>query len=720
MPLESPADAQQATVSEGERATMTTPRTFRVGVDVGGTFTDLVGLDAAGRLYTRKVPSTPADYSQAIRAGLQALLADMGVDGAALRELIHGATVAGNAILEHKGAATGLITTKGFRDVLEIRRLRMPRLYDMHWQKPPPLVERYRRLEVDERITCRGEILRPLRPEDSRAAIETLLERGVESIAVCLIHAYANPVHERLIAQQIRERAPHVAVSISSEVQPEIKEYERTSTTVINAYVQPVVERYLRGLEACLADLGVDAPLLIMQSSGGVMTAATARQRPIHMIESGPVAGVMGALHLGNAIGERHLITFDMGGTTAKASIIEDGQLTRSPEYEVGGGINVGHRLLKGGGYLLRVPAIDVAEVGAGGGSIAWLDKGGALQVGPHSAGALPGPACYGLGNAEPTVTDANLVLGYLNPDYLVGGALRLDADRAHAAIAEKIAAPLGLERVEAAYGIHVIANAAMMRALRAVSIERGRDPRRFALLAFGGNGPVHGVDLARGLGVARVIVPPVPGLFSALGLLFAEVEHHYLQTFVANCRDVDAARLQEIFARLEREALQTLAAEGYAADRVAVRRFADVRYLRQNSELTIPVGDGPLTPQHLRQLEADFAAEHDRTYGYRSPQETVQIVNLRLVARGLDAGRVPARLQLGEPSDLARPPAPRRVYFGPQVGWRDTPVVRRSDLAGTAQPGPLIVEEYDATTVVPPGCSACLDDWGNLVIALG
>jgi len=440
------------------------------------------------------------------------------------------------------------------------------------------------------------------------------------------------------------------------------------------------------------------------------------------MIESGPVAGVMGALHLGHQIGERNLITFDMGGTTAKASIIEDGELTRSPEYEVGGGINIGHRLLKGGGYLLRVPAIDVAEVGAGGGSIAWLDKGGALQVGPRSAGAMPGPVCYGLGGTAPTVTDANVVLGYVNPAYLIGGGLRLDADKSHAAIDAQIARPLGLERVTAAHGIHVIANAAMIRALRAVSIERGRDPRQFALIAFGGNGPVHGVDLARSLGVARMIVPPVPGLFSSLGLLFAGVEHHYLQTFVAKIREVEPASLDEVFSRLERGALATLASEGYPRERVEVRRFVDVRYLGQNSELTIPLYAGPITSQRLQQLEEDFAAEHEKTYGYRSPREMVQIVNVRVVARGLDTvSRVPTRLIAGVDSGLDSAPAatPRKVYFGPQDGWIETPVVRRGELAGGRQQGALIVEEYDATTVVPPRCSAMLDEWGNIVIEI-
>lgn len=697
-------------------------QSYRVGIDVGGTFTDIVFLGDDGTIFTKKVPSTPEDYSRAIVAGLQEVFAEREFGGAAVEEAIHGATVATNAIIEHKGAKTGLITTKGFRDVLEIRRLRMPRLYDMDWEKPPPLVERYLRREVSERINYRGEVIRPLDVAEAHAAVQRLLSYGVESIAVCFINAYANPEHEQKVAAIIQAQSPNMCFCLSSDILPEVKEYERTSTTVINAYVRPVVEGYLKSLEEALLAIGIRAPLLIMQSNGGVMMAAAARERPIHIIESGPAAGVMGSLHLGQRIGYENLITFDMGGTTAKASIVENGELTRSSEYEVGGGIHIGHRLLKGGGYLLRVPAIDLAEVGAGGGSIAWIDQGRSLQVGPRSAGAVPGPVCYDAGGQEPTVTDANVVLGYLNPDYLVGGSLRLNASKAYRAIEEGIAQPLGLGTAEAAYGIHVIANANMIRAVRNVSTERGRDPRDFTLFAFGGSGPVHAADMARRLEIAKVLVPPAPGLFSSFGLLFSEVEHHFVHTYWRDIGELDLADLNRRLAGLEEDGRATLRAEGYPDHQVEIRRFGDMRYAGQNFELTIPAPARQITPQDLDLLKESFAQEHQRTYGYRSDEERVQIVNLRLTARGISPqSRVPGQIRLGK-DGAGGPGAPhqRRAYFGPEHRWRDTPVVGRQDLAGGLHAGPLIVEEYDATTVVAPGCRASLDQWGNIAIEIG
>src|SRR5687767_2684513 len=424
---------------------------WRIGIDIGGTFTDIVVLGERGELVTAKVPSTPANYGDAIVAGLRALFAD-GVDPAQVGELIHGTTIATNTILEKKGARTGLLTTEGFRDVLEIRRLRMPRLYDLGYEKPPVLVERDRRLEVRERIDHRGEVVRPLDEAQAAAAIDALLATGVESVAVCLINAYASGRHEQRMKSLLRERAPALPVALSSEVLPEIREYERTSTTVVNAYVLPVVERYLRALEGSLRALGVRAPLLVMQSNGGTMGADAAVALPTHIIESGPAAGVVGARELAKALGLRDVLTFDMGGTTAKASIIEGGDVSRVPEMDVGAGINLGGRLLKGGGYHVRVPAIDIAEVGAGGGSLVWIDAGGGLRVGPESAGAVPGPVCYGTGGTVPTVTDANVVLGFLNPDHLVGGALRLDHEKAARALTDAIARPLGLEAAAAAW----------------------------------------------------------------------------------------------------------------------------------------------------------------------------------------------------------------------------------------------------------------------------
>lgn len=697
---------------------MATQPHYRVGVDVGGTFTDIVVLGDDGHIATHKIASTVDDYSRAIQEGVQAALHKAGVTAAAVHELVHGATVASNTVLEYKGARTALLTTAGFRDVLEIRRLRMPRLYDMRWEKPPPLVERAWRLEVPERLNAQGEVVRPLDEAAARHAIRTLCDAGVEAIAVCLLHAYANPLHEQRLAALLHDLAPHIAVSLSSEVQPEIKEYERTSTTVIDAYIKPVVQRYLQAMATSLRQIGIRAPLLIMQSNGGVLTGQAAQHKPIHLIESGPVAGIIGCLHMGQRLGYRHVITFDMGGTTAKASMIEEGRLSRSHEYEVGAGLNIGHRLLKGGGYVLRVPGIDVAEVGAGGGSIAWVDKGGALQVGPRSAGAMPGPACYNQGGTSPTVTDANVVLGYLNPSYLVGGALALDVTCAERAIADAIASPLGLELLEAAYGIRTIATANMIRAVRAVSIERGRDARHFTLFAFGGNGPGFAVDMARALHIRRVVVPPAAGLFSAFGLLFSDLEHHYVRTMIRRLTQLAPEELHRQWQQLAAEGVAALAAEGYAAERVVLQYAADLRYAGQNSELTIAVADAQATLATLTQLREDFGQEHERTYGYRSDAEPVELVNVRLTARGLSAfARVPERLVIPQSAPVTA--TTRQVYFGPHIGHIPTPICGRQALAGSAVEGPLILEEYDATTVVPPGCQVQLDHWGNLVMTI-
>ena len=689
---------------------------IRVGIDVGGTFTDIVFLSADGTVRTRKILSSPDDYSRTIRQGLQEILREGGVTAGDVAEVMHGTTVATNAILEGKGARTGLITTRGFRDVLEIRRMRTNRLYDITWDKPAPLVRRRWRREATERVDHRGEVLVPLDVDDAREAVRRLVAEGVTSVAVCFLHAYANPTHELQVEALIREIAPELSVSVSSRVLPEIKEYERTSTTVINAYIRPVVDRYLAALQSHLRELAIEAPLLVMQSNGGLMPAATARTTPIHIIESGPAAGVTGALEVSRRLGLPNVITLDIGGTTAKTSLIEDGQLTRSAEYEVGGGMSIGHRLLKGGGYLLRVPAVDIAEVGAGGGSIAWIDKGGSLQVGPQSAGAEPGPACYDHGGEEPTLTDANVVLGYLNPHVLAGGTLRVDAERARVAVETRVAGPLGLDVVDAAWAIHRLADASMVRALRAVSTERGRDPRNFVLFAFGGKGPVHALGIAAALGIGRVVIPPAPGLFSSLALLFSEVEHHFVQTHFQREGEDDGARLEKALAHLEDQGRAALESEGYRGAHARLERFADVRYAGQNSELTIPLPSGPLTAAPLAALREAFAVEHQKTYGYRSDGEPVQIVGLRLVARGLSAeARVPARLRRGAPA--AAESAARPAYFGPQDGWRETPVIARPMLTSRAAEGPLIIEEYDATTVVPPGWRATLDGSGNVVI---
>ena len=552
---------------------------FRVGVDIGGTFTDIVLLAEDGSTRTRKVSSSVDDYARAIAEGLARLFEEEGIGGDDIEEIRHGTTVASNAILEHKGARTGLITTKGFRDILEIRNLRMPRMYDIAWTKPPPLVPRHLRVPVDERIGARGEIVRPLDPAETERAVRRLLDQGVEALAVCLLNCFANPVHEQMIKEAALRLAPDLTVSISSEVLPEIKEYERTSSTVINAYLTPIVGRYLVRLERDLSARGVQAPLLIMQSNGGLMSAAAAAQKPMHIVESGPAAGVVGAQVLGRAAGIDHLISFDMGGTTAKAGIIERGEFSRALEYQVGGGIMTGSRLLTGAGYLLKVPAIDLAEVRAGGGSLVRIDAGGSMIVGPDSAGAVPGPVCCDSGGTEPTVTDASLILGHLNAEFLVGGALRLNAERARHVFGERVARPLGLSLEHAAYGAQRIASANMMRAIRAVSIERSRDARDYTLCAFGGNGPVFACTMAKELGMRRVLVPPSPGLFSAFGLLYAEVEHHYGRSFRRLLRSLDLDHLNVAWDAMEQEARAELEAEGFAGDRIAIRRLASLHY---------------------------------------------------------------------------------------------------------------------------------------------
>jgi N-methylhydantoinase A len=480
----------------------------------------------------------------------------------------------------------------------------------------------------------------------------------------------------------------------------------------------PIVRRYLATLRAGLDSIGARAPLLIMQSNGGLMTDAAAAATPMHIIESGPAAGVVGAQALARHAGLARLITFDMGGTTAKASIVEDGVVHRAGEYQVGGGIMAGSRLLTGAGYLIRVPAIDLAEVGAGGGSLVWLDAGGALQVGPRSAGAFPGPLCYDLGGTEPTVTDANVILGYLNPTALAGGAVKLNAARSREVFEERIARPLGLSLEDAAHGAHLIAASNMMRAIRAVSSERGRDPREFALFAFGGNGPLFAAGMARALEITRVIVPPAPGLFSAFGLLYSDVEHHYVRTWRRRARGLDPGALEQMLARMEAEAREQLAADGFSGEAARVTRSADCRYAGQSFELTVPIPGGPLGAGALAELEEAFGREHERTYGHRADvDEPVEIVTLRVVGQGLsERPRVPRRVEIDRGSGAAG--TGRRVYFGRRVGWLDTPILARGDLA-EARSGPAIVEEYDATCVIPPGARAVLDGWGNIAMTI-
>ncbi len=690
----------------------------QLGIDVGGTFTDLVVIDREGAVGTLKVLSSPDDFSRSILDGVRRLSDAGAVDPAAIERLVHAFTVATNALLTHTGAKVGLITTRGFRDVLEIGRLRMPQLYNMDWDKPKPLVPRRLRCEVRERMSARGEVIEPLDEADVLRAVDTLIAAGAESIAVCLLHSYANPLHERRVVKLARERA-QIPISASHQVLPEIREYERTSTTVVNAYVKPVVDRYLGRLEAGLHAAHATAPLMVMQSAGGVMRSAQAREFPAYCIESGPAAGAIGAAALGRMLDIPSLIAFDMGGTTAKACLIERGEPRLAEQIEVGAGLNAGQRLLSGGGYVVRTPAIDLAEIGAGGGSIAWIDAGGALRVGPESAGAVPGPVCYGRAGQAPTVTDANVVLGYLNRTHLLDGAMAIDAGAAEQAIKRLIAHPLGIEMHEAAFGIHAVANATMARAVQAVTSEIGRSPADFTMVAFGGSGPVHAASLALHVGIRHIVIPPAPGVFSAFGLLFTRVEHRLVRTRLSSTDATDFEALNTLAADLADEATALMAAEGLTSSQSVFDFHLELRYRGQSSQLPVAV-QMPLAVDGLQRAIADFHREHESAYGYSSIDEPTQIVNLRLRARAcdqlafdVDAARVRPCLagNVERKSKTARD-----VFFG-DAGWHSTPVVRRNDF--DERTGPLIIEEYDTTIVVPPRAGVRRDHTGSVHIEL-
>jgi N-methylhydantoinase A len=652
-----------------------------VGVDVGGTFTDVILHGADGRVAIRKLLSTPPSYDRAVVEAVGGLAAGP------VAEVVHGTTVATNAVLERRGSPTALVTTAGFRDVLELRRLRIPHMYDLFWRKPPPLVERYLRFELNERVAADGTIVRALDEEESRALAARLRGTGVESVAVCFLHSYLYPEHEQRFGAILAEELPEVNVSLSSEILREQREYERSATTVVNAYVRPLMSSYIDRIRTGLDGIGIDGPLQIMQSSGGVMTADDAKERPVFALESGPAAGVVAARGMGQQLGVDNLLAFDMGGTTAKASLIEDGAISRGREYEVGGSMSAGSRLIRGAGELLRIPTIDIAEVGAGGGSIAWLDPAGGLQVGPRSAGADPGPACYGRGGVEPTVTDANVVLGYMSAGTVADGQVSISAELAEQAVL-RVAEPLALTLLEAANGIHRIANARMTRALRSVSSEKGRDPRDFALIAYGGAGPIHAAGLAEDLGMRTVLVPAVAGLFSAVGLLFARPEFHEVRTCHLDVDAVDPAVVAGLFAEMETRLANAL--EGRSE--VEWARTADLRYGGQSWEVEVGFPAGT----DLAALRARFEDEHERLYGVKDQAGSpVEIRALRLAALGEAAATRSFHLK---GPDGAGPSGSSR-----RIDGTDVPVRTRSSLGNVPEPGPLLVDEYDTTVVVPP-----------------
>lgn len=697
---------------------MPSTRTYRVGADIGGTFTDLVLADDRGGLHTRKVSSTPDDYGRAIIDGLAGLLHDAGGTPAQVTEVIHATTVATNTVLEGKGARTALITTRGFRDVVELGRLRAPVLYDLGYVKPRPLALRRHRYEVTERLRADGSIQTALAEGELEEIVRGLRAEGIEAVAVSLLHAYANPVHELRIRALLEQAfGDRLYVTCSHEILPEIREYERTSTTVVNAYLGPVVAGYVQSLLGKLRAAGVTAPLRIMHSNGGVMTADAVVRKPACIIESGPAAGVIAGAAIAASRGDGDAITVDMGGTTAKAAIVERGQPARTTEYEVGAGINLSSKLVKGGGHAVKLPFIDVSEIGAGGGSKVRLDAGGLIRVGPDSAGAVPGPACYGAGGATATLTDAFVTLGYLNPRFLAGGEVPIDARLAREAMQAGIATPAGLDLHRAAYGVLEVAAATMTRAVKAVSVYRGRDPREFALIAFGGNGPVIAHAIARLVEMKTVVIPPNPGVLSALGLLHSRPQHEFMHTLFRRLEQLRPGELESALERLCAQAREEMVREGYPAAAIRLLPELDLRYAGQAFELTVPLEGSAAGPDFLPRVVAAFHAEHLRTYGHASTTDAIELVNLRV--SGTLAGEAAVRTDWAASAHAIPAQAPRQAYFGPEAGLLHTPVLTRAALRGTTQPGPLIVEEYDATTVVPPGASATADEHHNIVITL-
>ena len=692
---------------------------YRLGVDIGGTFTDATLInEETGEIRVGKVPSTPQDPSHGFMEATHRILREAGVSPDEVGYVVHGTTVATNSIIEGKVARTGFITTDGFRDLLEIQRQIRPSLYDLHFEKPRPLTPRYLCFGIPERLDAQGNVLTPLDESAVRNAAEQLRQEEVESIAVCFLHAYINPNHEKRTGEILREVLPDTIISLSSEVAPEFREYFRASTTVINASIRPVVGRYLQSIEARLRAEGLEAELLVMQSSGGVFTFEAASEKPVFMVESGPAAGVIAATYLGTTLDCPDVISFDMGGTTAKAGLIQNGTPTITKDYEVGTAAQTGVGASRGAGYPIRTPVIDLVEIGAGGGSIAWVDSGGVLRVGPQSAGADPGPVCYGAGGAEPTITDANLVLGRLNPSFFLGGEIELDVEAARRAIQEKCADPLNLDLIEAAHGIVEIANAAMVNALRLVSVQRGYDPRDFVLTAFGGAGPVHANRLAAEIDVPTTIIPMSPGTTSAMGLLVTDLKHDYSTTLIQHVDQLDTATVEATYQELEAQGGASLEREGVRPEDISFLRQVDTRYIGQSYELTVPLPAEQLDASKIDRVLEQFHIEHDRAYGYSAPTEPVEFVNLRLTAIGKIAKPRLRELEGNNTDIAAAQKATRSVYFAESDGYIECPIYDRYLLGpGCVLTGPAIVEEIDSTTVIHPGYSAQVDRFGNLIL---
>ena len=677
---------------------------YSLGIDTGGTHTDLILIDrATGRAWTAKVSTTPADPLQGILRGIDRVLAASGTDMGQLDELVYGTTIVTNMLVQHQAVRTGLITTRGFRDVLEIgRAYRVGNIYDIQIERQPPLVPRDLRMEVTERVDFQGGVIQPLDEAGCRAVVRALKARGVTSIAVCFLHSYINPEHERQARAILAEDYPEAHVSLSVDINPVFREYERTSTTVVNAYVTPRMVEHLDEFERQAAVRGLPGRLYTMQANGGRATFRAARERPVYVTNSGPIAGAIAGAYVASLAGCPNAITLDMGGTSCDVSLIEK----YAPRYAAESKVE---------GYPVQIPTIDLNIVGAGGGSVAWLDRGGSLRVGPQSAGADPGPVCYRMGGTQPTVTDANLVTGRLNPNYFLGGDMRLDVEAAETAIHDCIARPLGMTTLEAARGILEVANATMIRAIKLVSVERGYDPRDFALIAFGGAGPLHATRLAEELEIPVVIVPRYPGNTSALGLVLADVRHDYVATRIQCLDAVDPDLAEAAFLELETQAQAQLAREGIPVERRRLARSCDMRYFGQAYELNIPVQGAVQSGEDIKRIGASFHTAHRQTYGHAMEGDPVDVVNYRVSAIGLSHG-----LEWSETSKSGQDAIKdrREVYF--DGGFKLCSIYERRVLnPGQQVEGPAVIEQVGSTTVLSAAHTASVDKYGNLVIIL-
>jgi N-methylhydantoinase A len=687
---------------------------WRVGIDIGGTFTDVALInDATGEIGVVKVPTTPHDFADGVLAALDMAMQRYDLAACDVGLLSHATTVVTNAILQEKGARAALVATRGFRDVLELRRSARADLYDLFQDAPATLIPRRRRYEITERIGADAKVVTPLVEDEIADLIAALKAQRVQAVAVSLLFSFLNPAHEQRLGARLRAALPGVLVYVSSEVLPEIREFERTSTTAVCAYVGPILASYLEALEG--ATRGRDLPrLYVMGSGGGVLEAAETIAMPAMAVESGPAAGVVAAAIVAQQSGRLDLISFDMGGTTAKASLIRNGQYETTPEYEVGGGAS-GNRWMHGTGHPIRVPVIDLAEVSAGGGSIAWVDPAGALRVGPQSAGADPGPACYARGGREPTVTDCNLVLGYLDKGSLLAGDLPIDHAAAEAAVAKGLAEPMGVDVRTAAAAVIDVVNHAMAEALKIVSVRRGHDARQFVLAAFGGAGPLHAAALARELGIAEVLCPPIPGAFSALGLVGSDLKRDYVRTVYTTTASADPAALEAVFAALQQQGDAMLDRARIVPGQRRFERSFDARYERQSYELAVPVPPRVLDGAALGEIAEAFHVRHRVTYGHDNRAEPVQLVSARVTAIGAMPALAIRRKPALAGSDALK--GHRRVWFR-DTGEVSARVYQRARMpAGAVCAGPAVIESVESTILVPSAWQAAMDDNGFVLL---